>query len=108
MHRQHLERATQTAAERVSDTIKSSTSYHMLRNDRDALYETINSIAAEPGIVRIRIFDSTGRVSYSTAAAENGSRVDMGAEACYACHAQAAPLKRLNRPDRFRIYRAES
>ena len=37
LHRQHLEAATLTSAERVSDVIKRSTSYHMLRNDRAAL-----------------------------------------------------------------------
>ncbi len=34
LHRQHLEAATLTSAERVSDVIKRSTSYYMLRNDR--------------------------------------------------------------------------
>src|SRR5512144_3115252 len=38
LHRQNLEASTLQAAERVSDVIKRSTSYHMLRNDRDALY----------------------------------------------------------------------
>ena len=32
--------------------------------------------------------------------------VDKGAEACYGCHTQSQPLARLNRPDRFRIYRS--
>ena len=35
LHRQHLEAATLTSAERVSDVIKRSTSYYMLRNDRE-------------------------------------------------------------------------
>ena len=106
LHRQHLEQATLTAAERISDTIKHSTSYDMLHNDREALYSNMRTIGAEPGIVSLRIFDSTGRISYSTDAAETGRRVNMREEACYACHAQAAPLSRLDRPDRFRIYRA--
>ena len=33
--------------------------------------------------------------------------MDKGAEACYACHEKSKPLARLNRSDRFRIYRAE-
>jgi two-component system NtrC family sensor kinase len=106
LHRQHLEAATLTSAERVSDVIKRSTSYHMLRNDRDALYTTISTMAAEPGVVRIRIFDKEGRIGYSTDPSEVNRSVDKRAEACYACHAQAQPLAKLNRPDRFRIYRA--
>ena len=106
LHRQHLEAATLTSAERTSDVIKRSTSYHMLRNDREALYNTIGTMAAEPGIVRIRIFDKEGRIGYSSDPSEVNRSVDKRAEACYACHAQAQPLAKLNRPDRFRIYHA--
>ena len=106
LHRQHLEATTLASAERVSDVIRRSTSYYMLSNDRDALYRTIGTIANEPGMVRIRIFDQEGRISYSSDPAEVNRMVDKGAEACYGCHAQAQPLARLNRPDRFRIYRA--
>ncbi|MFI5087923.1 MAG: sensor histidine kinase, partial [Terriglobales bacterium] len=88
------------------DVIKRSTSYHMLRNDREGLYNTISTTAAEPGIVKIRIFDKEGRIEYSSDPSEVNRSVDKRAEACYACHAQAQPLAKLNRPDRFRIYRA--
>jgi two-component system NtrC family sensor kinase len=106
LHQKHLEATTLTAAERVSDIIKRSTSYHMMRNDREAVYEVIRTIAGEPGIERIRIFDKQGQISYSSDPDEINRRVDMRAEACYACHAQAQPLTKLNRPDRFRIYKA--
>ena len=62
-------------------------------------------MAAEPGMEKIRIFDQEGRITYTTDAAEQNHVVDKTAEACYACHAQSQPLARLNRPDRFRIYR---
>jgi len=106
LHRKHLEAATLTSAERVSDIIKRSTTYYMLRNDREGLYHTIRTIADEPGMAKVRIFDKSGRISYSTDAQEVNHTVDKGAEACYGCHAQSQPLSRLNRPDRFRIYRA--
>lgn len=105
LHRQHLEAATLQAAERVSDLIKRSTSYCMLRNDREGLYHMMTTIAGEPGVVRVRIFDQQGKVSYSTDPSEVNRNVDKGAEACYGCHAQSQPLARLNRPDRFRIYK---
>jgi two-component system NtrC family sensor kinase len=105
LHRQHLEAATLTSAERVSDVIRRSTNYYMLRNDREGMYHAIATMADEPGIVRVRIFDREGRISYSSDTAEIGHSVDQGAEACYGCHAQSQPLTRLNRPDRFRIYR---
>jgi len=105
LHRKHLEAATLSSAERVSDVISRSATYYMLRNDREGLYHTIQTIADEPGMAKVRIFDQEGRISYSTDANEVNHIVDKSAEACYGCHAQSQPLVRLNRPDRFRIYR---
>ncbi|MGA9391779.1 MAG: ATP-binding protein [Candidatus Sulfotelmatobacter sp.] len=108
LQRKHLEEATLASAERVSDVIKRSTTYYMLRNDREGLYHSIQTIADEPGIVKVRILDQQGQVSYSTDPAEVSHVLDKTAEACYGCHNQAQPLARLNRPDRFRIYRGAS
>jgi two-component system, NtrC family, sensor kinase len=105
LHRQHLEAATLTSAERVSDVIKRSTSYYMLRNDREGMYHAMATMADEPGMVRVRIFDREGQISYSSDPSEVGHTVDKSAEACYGCHTRSQPLARLNRPDRFRIYR---
>jgi two-component system NtrC family sensor kinase len=105
LHRQHLEQNTLLSAERVSDVIKHSTSDYMLVNDQEGLYHSIKTMAAEPGMEKIRIFDQEGRITYTTDAAEQNHVVDKTAEACYACHAQSQPLARLKRPDRFRIYR---
>jgi two-component system NtrC family sensor kinase len=108
LHRQHLEAFTLQAAERQSDVIKRSTSYYMMRNDRDGLYEIISTMANEPGMKHIRIINQQGLISFSTDTGEVNKLIDKNAEACYACHAQAAPLSKLNRPDRFRIYRANN
>jgi two-component system NtrC family sensor kinase len=105
LHRQHLEQNTLQAAERISDAIKRGTSEYMLRNDRNGLYHSIQAIAAEPGIEKIRIFDQDGRITYTTNVGEQNHVVDKTAEACYGCHAQSQALTRLKRPDRFRIYR---
>jgi two-component system, NtrC family, sensor kinase len=105
LHREHLEQSTLVSAERVSDVIKRSATYYMLRNDREGLYHVMHTIGDEPGMVRVRIFDKEGHISYSTDAAEVNHVVDKRAEACYACHSQSQPLAKLNRPDRFRIYR---
>jgi two-component system NtrC family sensor kinase len=107
LHRQHLEQTTLLSAERVSDVIRHSTTDYMLRNDREGLYRSIRTMADEPGMEKIRIFDRDGRITYTTNPAELNHVVDKTAEACYACHAQSQPLTRLNRPDRFRIYRNE-
>jgi two-component system NtrC family sensor kinase len=105
LHRQHLEQNTLLSAERVSDVIKHSTTDYMLRNDQEGMYQSIKTMASEPGVEKIRIFDQEGRITYTTDSAEQNHVVDKTAEACYACHAQSQPLARLKRPDRFRIYR---
>ena len=46
LHRQHLEAATLASAERVSDVIRRSTTYYMLRNDRRGLLWVSHSVAA--------------------------------------------------------------
>src|SRR5271165_6317337 len=105
LQRQHLEAATLSSADHMSDVIKRNATYFMLRNDREGLYHAIQTIADEPGMVKVRIFDQEGRISYSTDPTEVSHVLDKTAEACYGCHTQSQPLARLNRPDRFRIYR---
>ena len=97
--------ATLASAERVGNIIRNSATYYMLRNDREGLYHAIQTIADEPGVTKVRILDPEGRISYSTDAAEVSHVLDKSAEACYGCHNRSQPLTRLNRPDRFRIYR---
>ncbi|MBZ5665971.1 MAG: HAMP domain-containing protein [Acidobacteriia bacterium] len=105
LHRQDLEAATLASAERVSDVISRSTTYYMLRNDREGLYHSIKNMTDQPGMVKVRILDQEGRITYSTDPREVSHVLDKTAEACYGCHTQSQPLARLNRPDRFRIYR---
>ena len=105
LHRQHLEQMMLLSAERVSNLITRSTTEYMLRNDREGLHHSIQALAGEPGMVKIRVFDQEGRITYTTDATELNHVVDKKGEACYACHSQSQPLARLNRPDRFRIYR---
>jgi len=100
----HSEEMVLQSAERITDVIQRSTRYEMLHNDRQALYNVIQELGSEPGIRRIRIFNKEGRITFSTDAGEVNRVVDKRAEACYGCHAQSAPLVKLNRPDRARIF----
>ena len=104
LHRKHSQELVLTSAERLSDIILQSTRHEMLRNDREALYESIGDIGKEPGIRRVRIFNKEGRISFSTEPSEVGRIVDKQAEACYACHALGVPLERLKRPDSSRTF----
>jgi len=108
LHERDLQELTITSAERIADIIKNSTRYSMMRNQRDAVFQIIQTIGHEPGISKIRIFNQDGSIRYSTDGHEVGRQVDKKAEACYACHAQEQPLTRLNRPDRVRVYETAS
>lgn len=105
LQRKDLEDATLLSAERISDVIRRNTSDYMLRNDREGLHRAMSTMANEPGVVRVRVFDREGHISYSTDQSEINRTLDKDAEACYACHAHGQTLARLNRPDRFRVYR---
>jgi two-component system NtrC family sensor kinase len=104
IERRHSQDLVVQAADRITDLILRSTHYEMLHHDREALYNVIQEIGSEPGIRRIRIFNKEGRITLSTDAREIDSVVDKNAEACYGCHAQSAPLTKLQRPDRSRIF----
>lgn len=106
LHRQHLEEAAQANAERVSDVIERSTEHYMLRNDREGLYHAIRAITDDDGVIKVRILDQAGSVSYSTDPTEVHHVFGKTAEACYGCHHQSQPLTRLDRADRFRIDRS--
>jgi two-component system NtrC family sensor kinase len=105
--RRHLEDAALVSAEQQSEVLRRSASRYMLNNDRIGLYEMMLNMADQPGMVRVRIMNPQGVISYSTAPAEVGTMVNKNAEACYGCHEKSMPLARLNRSDRFRVYRAD-
>jgi two-component system NtrC family sensor kinase len=104
IERNHSERLIEQSAERLTDIILRSTRYQMLHNDREALHSMVRDVGSEPGIQRIRIFNKDGRITFSTEPAELNTVVDKRAEQCYGCHQQAAPLVKLNRPDRSRMF----
>jgi two-component system NtrC family sensor kinase len=104
LQRKHLEEAVFVSADRISDLIRRSIRYSMLRDQREEVFHIINTIGHQPGISKIRIFNKEGKITFSTDLQEVGQYVDKKAEACYACHAQSQPLTRLDRPDRMRIY----
>jgi two-component system NtrC family sensor kinase len=96
------------SADRISDLIRRSIRHSMLRDQREEVFQIINTIGHQPGISKIRIFNKEGKITFSTDPQELGHVVDKKAEACYACHAEAQPLRRLDRPDRMRIYVARN
>jgi two-component system NtrC family sensor kinase len=90
-------------ADQLSRGLTSATWHAMLADDRQAAYDTMQVVARQPGISRIRIFNKEGRIMFSTAP-EAQQFVDKNAEACVLCHASAQPLVRVETPSRARVF----
>jgi two-component system NtrC family sensor kinase len=85
-------------ANKLSDAIKNSTRTSMLENRKEEVHAIINTVAQEPSITEIRIFNKDGVVTFSSRTNLIGTMVDKRAESCYACHTK-------DQPQRMRIYR---
>ncbi len=90
-----------------SETVKNSTRYGMLLNQRDHIHEIINTVGAQPSIRDVRILNKEGEIIYSSEAEDIGKMVDKNAESCYVCHAEDKPIQRLSTEDRTRIFRTD-
>ncbi len=93
-------------ANKLSETIRNSTNLSMLQNRSDQTHRIINTIAQEPGLREIRIFNKEGRIMFSSQPEFIGGMVDKNAESCYACHTENEPLEKLPMEERMRIYQA--
>ena len=90
---------------RVSETIKRSMRYDMLMYQPERLHRAIDTIGAQEGIDKVRIFNYVGEIIYSSDRTEMGTMVDKSAEQCYACHAKEKPFERLTTSAKSRIFK---
>jgi two-component system NtrC family sensor kinase len=104
-HQQQLISEVRRSAHQLSETVKNSTRYDMLLNQRESVHRIITTIGKQDGIKKVRIFNKDGAIIFSTDPQDAGQMVDTKAEACYACHAANRPLERLPISERTRIFR---
>jgi len=97
-------RTVRESAERFSDLIRRSTYHDMLLNQREHVIRIIETIAGEPGVVHVRIYDKHGVIMVSDDDREIGRQVDLRAEACIVCHEGGRPLREVRADDRVRIW----
>jgi two-component system NtrC family sensor kinase len=88
----HAEEIILQDGDHVGDLIVRSLRYHMMRNDREALYQAINDIGAQPGMGRIRILNSSGQINFSTDPSELHTIVSKQAATCQDCHSDGGKL----------------
>jgi two-component system, NtrC family, sensor kinase len=105
LHRKHLEQNALADGLRINGVIKRNTSYYMLRNQRDGLHHIIADLAQEPGMVRIRIINEHGRVSFSSDPSETNKIADRHLAAHDTTTKGAPNFQLANRAQGYETYR---
>ena len=75
----------------LASTIIRVTHYQMLADNRTMVYQMINEVASQPGIVRIRMINNVGIIVHSTDSGEIGHMVNQQALHCNQCHNPVKP-----------------
>ncbi len=91
-------------ANQLSETVRASTRYAMLLNERDHIRQIIQSIGQQQDIGKVRILNKLGEIIYSSVESDVGTMVDKRAESCYSCHSADRPLERVPVQQRTRIF----
>ncbi len=87
----------------VADMVVGATRSAMLLNDRDQIQHTIDTLAEQRNIERIRVIKKGGRIAYSTELSEVGSMLDPRDEQCIGCHQKYHPPESLPTAERARV-----
>ncbi|HVN05158.1 MAG TPA: ATP-binding protein [Bryobacteraceae bacterium] len=103
---QHLLDAIITGADQLSKSITSATWHAMLDDHREAAYQVMQTIGQKQGVERIRMFNRTGRLMFSTAPDETAASAATQSDTCTGCHDRVPPREKLSASGRVRIFTA--
>ncbi len=79
----------------LAGLVAGATREAMLRNDRERIQATVDTLARQRNIAAIRILRKDGRIAYASDRSEVGRIVSMEEPQCRACHASPRPLRTL-------------
>lgn len=88
----------------LSSTIRKSIHRAMLQDRRADAYLIMEDVGRQEGIVKVRMMDGDGLITFSTDRGEIGQLVDRKAEACSLCHAEGEPLSHPTLKERTRTF----
>jgi len=91
-------------SENLAEIIHLSLDHEMRINRRDELRDMLSSVGEHLDIDAVRIYNKFGAIAYSSRPDEVGELVDIGSDACVACHAGPVPIDELDEEDRSRVY----
>jgi len=91
-----------------SELVTKSVRYGMVTFNRDAIQQTIDDLGSSKDVTGIRLFDSKGKIFYSSRSEEIGRQVDRSARACLGCHrGPEKPLEILNGEHQWTTYQGK-
>ena len=94
MSRQIEDQATLSNA-LLAEAIQATTRDAMLMAVPSHAYRAMDSIGRIPGVLRLRVYDKSGRVVFSSLAQEVGLTLPRDAAPCRHCHASSPPVSRV-------------
>ena len=97
-----LEQNVYDHAFQISDVIKSSTWYSMLKNHREDLSNIIANIGQEKGLEGIWIYDKLGMVKFASDTSAISTMLEKDAEQCSFCHSGVPAMGTIPKRNRIR------
>ena len=91
-------------ADRLGNTIRLGVHYAMMINSRDDITQIIRNIGKQEGIQKIRIYNRSGKITYSTKAGEMDHVTNMKDEPCFICHKTDPPAVKASLAERTRVF----
>jgi two-component system NtrC family sensor kinase len=90
------------------DFVKKSTRYGMLTFQELLIQQTTEAIGSAEGVIRVRIFDSRGKIAYSSDKSEVDTLVDKNSAVCTSCHSatehpKETPSSSISRENNVRV-----
>jgi len=90
------------------DYVRKSTRYGMITFQELLIQQTIEAIGSAEGVLRVRIFDSKGKIAYSSDKKDIGTIVDKNSPICTSCHsanshAKDTPSWSIRKENDFRV-----
>src|SRR5512139_3090126 len=103
-----LLKLVEMGADQLSRGIASATWHAMLADRRDDVYQIMETVAAKQGIDRIRMFNRTGEVTFSTHKEDRQEQVSESHEVCQSCHKAGGTRLTPQLENRIRYYKDAS
>ena len=95
-------------ARQTSAVLERALRYGMLLKKKKGVHSELKTLAAQPGVKAIRIFDKKGRVAFSSLSGDKGKKLDKKDPLCSLCHAQQTSFRPPSREPFSRTFRDEN